>query len=64
MVLGTRQGKVQTKIGLVSFLKEHRVDVCDETLSTDKPALGALLYVPQNKLYLRVSRRTPQYFVK
>ncbi|XP_044728026.1 cytochrome P450 6k1-like [Chrysoperla carnea] len=55
--IGERQGKFQTKIGLISILRDHSVHICSYTKEPSEWLPGALLTVPKDPIILKLVKR-------
>lgn len=54
--IGERFAIVQSKVGLASFLKNHKVDVCDKTEIPYPIRQSAFLVHPKRGIYIKVSK--------
>ncbi|XP_054006351.1 probable cytochrome P450 6a14 [Hylaeus anthracinus] len=54
--IGARFGQIQTKIGLITILREHKVDVCEKTIIPYERDPGAFLLTPKGGVYLKITK--------
>ncbi|CAK9832943.1 Cytochrome P450 6a2 [Anthophora retusa] len=54
--IGARFAVYQTKIGLITILRNHKVDVCDKTTIPYEFDPGAFLLAPKGGIYLRITK--------
>ncbi|XP_076241058.1 uncharacterized protein LOC143183426 [Calliopsis andreniformis] len=55
--IGARFAVSQTKVGLITILRNHKVDVCDKTMIPYEFHPGAFLLAPKRGIYLRITKR-------
>ncbi|XP_076284765.1 putative cytochrome P450 6a21 [Lasioglossum baleicum] len=53
---GSRFANLQAKLGLITILRNHKVDVCEETTIPYEFDKRALLLQPKHGLYLKVTK--------
>ncbi|CAD6208146.1 GSCOCT00010402001.2-RA-CDS [Cotesia congregata] len=54
--IGARFGLMQTKIGVITVLRNHTVDICDKTDHNYEVDHRAFLLVPKNGIFLNINR--------
>lgn len=56
IILGTRFGKMQTKVGIVKIMSNYTVDVCDKTDKNFIINPRGFLLTPKNPVYLKIKK--------
>ncbi|KAI4485632.1 hypothetical protein M0802_012661 [Mischocyttarus mexicanus] len=54
--IGARLAVFQTKIGLATFLRNHKVDLCEKTDIPYSFGQSTFLFTPKNGIYLKISQ--------
>lgn len=53
---GARFAVCQTKVGLITILRNHKVDVCEKTMIPYEFSAGAFLLAPKGGIYLKIMK--------
>ncbi|XP_034947083.1 cytochrome P450 6j1-like [Chelonus insularis] len=54
--IGARFGTMQTKVGLITILKNHKVEVCEKTDKNYELDPRGILLVPKNGIFLKITK--------
>lgn len=54
--IGSRFAVLQAKLGLIKILRNHRVDVCEQTRIPHEFDIGAFLLQPKGDVYLKLTK--------
>lgn len=56
LLLGARFAVYQTKVGLITILRNHKVEVCEKTIIPYEFDPGAFLLSAKGGIYLKITK--------
>ena len=55
-ITGARFAVYQSKVGLITILRNHKVEVCEKTMIPYEISPGAFLLMPKGGIYLKLTK--------